>query len=67
MSDDDKYIDAVVKTLKIISCLLNLETIVLGGEKFRLNLKDKIIKGYNDQLNIKTNIVIDVKHDNTTD
>lgn len=37
---------------------------VLGGEKFRLNLKDKIIKGYNDQLNIKTNIVIDVKHDN---
>lgn len=63
-SDDDKYIDAVVKTIKIISCLLNLETIVLGGEKFRLNLKDKIIKGYNDQLNIKTNIVIDVKHDN---
>lgn len=63
-SDDNEYIDAVVKTLKIISGLLNPKTIVLGGEKFRLNLKDKIIKEYNDQLNIKTNIVVDEKQDN---
>ncbi|WP_024615338.1 ROK family protein [Clostridium sp. Ade.TY] len=55
--NDKKYIDAIVKVLKIISSLLNPKTVVLSGEKLRYSLKDKIINEYEKQFNIKSNIM----------
>ncbi|WP_027625259.1 ROK family transcriptional regulator [Clostridium lundense] len=57
--DNDEYINATVKTIKIIASLLNPKTIVLGGNYFRYNLAIPIINRYKNEFNIKTNIIVD--------
>ena len=61
---DGLYIDTIVKTIKIITSLLNPKTIIIGGNTFRYNLYDKIIIQYKEQLDIKANIIIDNKQIN---
>lgn len=58
-TSDKRYIDAVVKTIKIICSLLNPKAIVLGGNMFRYSLQSEIINQYEKQFSIKTNIIID--------
>lgn len=62
--DDSCYIDTILDTVKIVSCILNPEIIVLGGNNFKENLGEKIVKKYNEVSNIKSNILIETKNKN---
>lgn len=62
--DDSDYIDIILDTIKIVTCIFNPETVVLGGNNFKENLGKEIVKKYNEVSNIKSNILIETKDKN---
>ncbi|MDZ4956936.1 ROK family protein, partial [Clostridium perfringens] len=62
--DDDTYCNVIINTIKTISALINPKVVLLGGNNFRYNIKDKIIDKYNKEFNIKTKILIEEKENN---
>lgn len=62
--DDMEYCRVVIDAIKIISAILNPSVVVLGGNSFRYDIKDKIIEDYNKEFSIKTKILVEEKDNN---
>lgn len=62
--DNFEYCRVVIDAIKVISAILNPSIVVLGGNSFRYDIKDKIIEDYNKEFSIKTKILVEEKDNN---
>ncbi|MDU5107618.1 ROK family protein [Clostridium sp.] len=62
--DNIEYCRVVIDAIKVISAILNPGIVVLGGNSFRYDIKDKIIEDYNKEFSIKTKILVEEKDNN---
>ncbi len=62
--DNLEYCRVVIDAIKVISAILNPSIVVLGGNSFRYDMKDKIIEDYNKEFSIKTKILVEEKNNN---